>query len=53
MLVVATVVAGVILKVTSPSKKPSKKDLEGLTDREKFELYDIGQGPKPGDDVEE
>jgi len=49
LLTVATIVAGVILKVTSP-KKP---DMSKLSDREKWERYGIGEGPNPGDDVEE
>jgi hypothetical protein len=53
LLVVATIVAGIILKVTAPNKKPSKRELEKLSDREKWEKYRIGEGPQPGDDVEE
>lgn len=49
LLTIATVVAGIILKVTSP-KKP---DMDKLSDRDKWEKYGIGEGPKPGDDVEE
>ncbi|GEM_PF-1419852 len=49
VLIVATVVAGVLLKVTSP-KKPN---IDKMSDREKWEMYGIGSGPKPGDDVEE
>ena len=49
VLIFATVVAGVLLKVTSP-KKP---DMDKLSDREKWEQYGIGTGPQPGDDVEE
>lgn len=49
VLIVATVIAGVLLKVTSPKKK----NMKDLSDREKWELYGIGQGPRPGDDVEE
>jgi hypothetical protein len=48
VLIVATVVAGVLLKVTSP-----KKNMDKLSDREKWEMYGIGSGPRPGDDVEE
>lgn len=53
LLVIATIVAGVILKVTSPNRKPSKSQLAKMSAREKFEKYGIGEGPKPGDDVEE
>lgn len=49
VLIIATVIAGVLLKVTSP-KKP---DMSDLTDRQKWEMYRVGQGPQPGDDVEE
>lgn len=47
VLIVATIIAGVLLKVTAP---PKKKE---MSDREKWELLGIGEGPKPGDDVEE
>ena len=44
--VVATIVAGVILKVTGPKKAE-------MSDREKFERYGIGDGPAPGEDPDE
>ena len=48
VLIVATIIAGILIRVTSP---PSQK--KNMSDREKFELLGIGDGPKPGDDVEE
>ena len=49
LLTVATIVAGILLKVTAP-KKPN---LDKMSDREKWERFGIGEGPQPGDDVEE
>lgn len=50
VLIIATIVAGILIRVTSP---PPKKRAKDMTDRERFELLGIGEGPKPGDDVEE
>ena len=51
ILTVVTIICGVLLKVTAPKKE--KVDMDSLSDREKFEQFGIGEGPKPGQDPEE